>query len=451
MAAVLSVSSAASSQGWRQYERPEDAGFSSAALDQARRMADSLQSGAVFVVSRGSVVAAWGDVSRKFQMHSARKTLTSALYGIAVGAGRIELGATLGALGIGDRTPLTAQEKTATVRDLISARSGVYLTAAYAPADQDSIRPPRDSHAPGTFWMYNNWDFNAAELVFEQRTGKSPYAAFAEQVASPLHMDDFAATDGFTAYEPSLSNIGAHTWRMSARDLARLGRLYIQDGKWDGRQVIPSDWVKESTTPHSDLGQGRGYGYMWWTYAPGSYGTRYPTLNRYRGFAARGLGGQMMMVIPEAALVVVHRADTDHNRNWPEGRVLALIDAILAARVGEPSKDARLVALAPTPFASQLPALARPQVLPMSDAEVDALVGEYEGGMPQRVRVTRFLGKAFMFVPGRGEAELLKTGEDQYTIDVVPGVSILAERDGSRAGVLRVSLGGRTIVARRTP
>jgi CubicO group peptidase (beta-lactamase class C family) len=439
----------ASAQAWRQYLRPEDAGFNSADLDRVRTMADSLQSGAVMIVYRGSVLAAWGDVSRKLQMHSMRKSLTSALYGTALAERRIDLSATIGQLGVRDTTALTDAERRATVRDIISARSGVYLPAAYAPADQDSTRPPRGSHPAGTFWMYNNWDFNTAELIYETQTGRSVYAAFDTLIARRIGIEDFLPTDGFTVYEPGLSSIPAHTWRMSARDLARFGQLYLQDGRWNGREIIAESWIRESTAPRSDLGKGRGYGYMWWTYDRSSYGDRYPNLNRYRAYAARGLGGHMLMVIPEAELVVVHRADTDHNRSWSEGRVLALIDAVLGAKTATASTEPILGALAPVAFASQLAALPRPAIQPMSPDEVNGLTGEYDAGLPERVTVTAFMGRPFVHVPGRGEAELLRTAENRYTIEVVPGVSIAADRAAGVVEMLRITLGGRTITARR--
>jgi len=442
----------AAAQEWQQYARPEEAGFSSERLERTRQIADSLLSGGAFVVYRGKVLVAWGDVSRKLQLHSVRKSLTSALVGMAVTERKIELDATLGALQIEDTNQLTSAEKSATIRDVISARSGIYLPAAYAPSEQDSTRPERGAHAPGTRWFYNNWDFNVAETIYQRQTGNSIYEAFAAKIAAPLGMEDFQAADGFVAYEPSLSAFPAHTWRMSARDLARFGQLFLQRGIWNGKEIVPANWVAQSTAAVSDLGNGRGYGYMWWTYAPNSYGSRYTALNMYASFAAHGSGGQAIIVVPDAQLVIVHRGDTDHNRGWATGRVWALVDNILAARSGEAKADAAVVALAPLPFATQLPPLVKPQLLPTSETEVAALVGEYDIGQPLHVWITRYEGRPFLFMPGRGEAELLRTDAWRYTIAVVPGVVIAAQRDSSQqvAG-LTVQMGSRTISARRVP
>jgi len=72
-----------------------------------------------------------------------------------VAEGKIDLSSTLKELGIDDLTPLTEVEKTATVKDLLSARSGVYIEAAGEAPSMKAVRPARGSDAPGTFWYYN--------------------------------------------------------------------------------------------------------------------------------------------------------------------------------------------------------------------------------------------------------------------------------------------------------
>ncbi len=83
------------------------------------------------VVQDGRGIACWGDVSCKVNVASVRKSLLSALYGIAISEDRIDLNSTLAKLGIDDKSPaLTETEKRATVRDLLMARSGIYNLAA---------------------------------------------------------------------------------------------------------------------------------------------------------------------------------------------------------------------------------------------------------------------------------------------------------------------------------
>ncbi|WP_246618035.1 serine hydrolase [Rhizobium populisoli] len=94
------------------------------------------------VVQNGKVIASWDNVSLRVNVASVRKSLLSALYDIAVSEGRIGLAGTLVDLGIDDRPPsLSAAEKQATVRDLLTARSGIYHPAAHETGEMRRNRP----------------------------------------------------------------------------------------------------------------------------------------------------------------------------------------------------------------------------------------------------------------------------------------------------------------------
>jgi CubicO group peptidase (beta-lactamase class C family) len=419
-------------QPWLQYVAPEEAGFSSTALEEARKHADDGSSGAVMAIFRGRVLVAWGDVRRELGLHSVRKSLISALYGVAVGEGTINLDATLDELGIDDEPrPLTAAEKKARIRDLIAARSGVYLPAAYAPAGQDAERPARGSHAPGTHFFYNNWDFNVAGVVYERLAGQALYEAFAAKLARPLGMEDWSPADGILIFEPGSSQHPAHAFRMSARDLARFGQLYLQRGLWNGTQVVPEAWVRESTKPISNVGPGRGYGYLWWTYDAGSFGERYGPLDKYDAFAATGSGGQLVAVIPALGLVVVHRGDTDNNRPIGGGRAWTIVARIVAARTGEPTSEPRLGPLTPVPFASQLPAVVEPPFIELPREVLEGYYGEYDFGKDAPIRIFEWRDRPFVFLPGEGEGELFAVAKDSFTIRVMAGVRIGFVRDAT--------------------
>src|ERR1700752_1354412 len=182
---------------WRQYATREEAGFSADRLGEAWEFADRQRSAAVFAVVDGHVLVAWGEVERRLECHSVRKSLMNALLGMAVARGKLALDSKLADLGIDDLQPLTDVEKRATVRDLLGARSGVYHPAAKEPADMRAERPARGSHAPGEFFFYNNWDFNVLGTIFERATGTSVGAGFREWIATPLGMQDFRPEDVF--------------------------------------------------------------------------------------------------------------------------------------------------------------------------------------------------------------------------------------------------------------
>ena len=429
IAAVLnsSIQTPATAQAWQQYASAEEAGFSAHKLETARRVADSVRSAAVMAVYRGRVVAAWGDVARELELHSVRKSLVSALFGVGVAEGKINLDATLSDLGIDDRTPLTPQEKQARVRDIISATSGVYLPGTYAGSEQDTERPARESKPRGTHFFYNNWDFNVAGVIYERLMRENLYEAFARRIAQPIGMEDYQPADGFLVYEPSRSSHPAHTFRMSSRDLARFGQLYLQQGKWGTHEVIPPAWIRESTAPKSDLGGGTGYAFMWWTYKAGSF-TRYPTLNKYDVYAGSGTGGQAVIVIPGAEMVFVHRGDTDNGREVSGRNVWTIAEMILAAREGSPKPSPALRPLQPMPLESQAPAKPRPVYKTIPATLLAEYAGEYELAPQVVARVFLHNDRLFMNVPGKGEAELLALTDTEFTIAPVAGVKVVFQR-----------------------
>jgi len=322
---------------WMRYADVSEAGFSPEGLERARRFWENRGAAAFLAVSRGAVVASWGDVDRRFLSHSMRKSFLSALYGTF--CDDIDLGLTLAELEIDDVSGLTEQERQARVEDLIQSRSGVYHPAAAEPTEMSGSRPDRGSHRPGTHWWYNNWDFNVAGTVFERLTGEGIFEAFDSTIAKPIGMQDYRVVDGSYHFEPDKSVHPAYLFRMSTRDLARLGLLLSRGGRWGSQQIIPREWVAESTRSHSeiDLGDeyGTGYGYMWWIEGTG-------------GFAARGYGGHALAVCPEMDLVMVIRADTYHDRFVSNRAIARLFELVADAGGAETSDDPRLRPLPPS-------------------------------------------------------------------------------------------------------
>lgn len=335
---------------WQTAAAPEKLGWSSAKLAVARTYAQAIGSAAVMVVDNGVVVAAWGDLSRNFFCHSLRKSLLSALIGIHIEAGNITLTQTMEALGIDDDAPsLTPIEKRATVCDLLRARSGIYHPALGEGYFMGPMRPARGSHLPGTFWYYNNWDFNALGTIFEQQSGRTIFEEFDTRIAKALQMEDFEASA--CAYKSSgddpadpLSRHRYYQFRMSTRDLARFGLLYLRNGRWRDRQIVPAQWVRESTARHSSIWPDGGYGYLWWTGVRG--GLLANVVVRGHSFRASGAGVNMLIVLPYRRLVVVHRVDTFEGlpRQLPGqvGRLLwHLLDAAGETGIGDnPSIEA---------------------------------------------------------------------------------------------------------------
>jgi CubicO group peptidase (beta-lactamase class C family) len=264
----------------------------------------------------GKVFYEWGDIRQRRLVHSMRKALLSSLVGQATARGQIDLDATLAQLGIDDETPLTAAEQQAHVVDVLASRSGVYLPAAAESPGMAARRPARGSAAPGARYYYNNWDFNLAGHLFEQASGRRIYDAFLTEIARPLGMLDYQGrvgesgsteADGFYQLEPERSRYPAYHFRLSAHDLALYGQLWLQRGRWQGRQLIPAAWVDRSTQPLSIVEPrwGLAYGLLWDVLVP-EPGAKTPP-----AFFHTGVDVHMLGVYPQHRLVLVHRVNTE--------------------------------------------------------------------------------------------------------------------------------------------
>lgn len=232
---------------WKHVASVDAAGWSKEKLDAAREYANSIHSSAVMIVQHGEVVDGWGDTDRKLSSFSVRKSLISALYGIYAAEGVIDVNQTLEQAGIDDAPdPLTKGERQARIVDLLRARSGVYHPVDFETDYMKKTRPERSSHAPGTFWYYNNWDFNALGTIFEKKTGLKIGDAFFQRIAKPIGMQDFKPADVYYMGGP-VSIHRAYSFEITARDMARFGLLYLRHGRWGNTQIVPEAWVEKSS------------------------------------------------------------------------------------------------------------------------------------------------------------------------------------------------------------
>jgi CubicO group peptidase (beta-lactamase class C family) len=314
---------------------PEQAGWSADALAQAHGYAQSIGTATLVIVHRGRMLDSLGDIARKLQVNSVRKSLLSALIGIAVAEKKIDPDASLASLNIDDTPPgLTDAEKEATVRQLLQARSGVYHPALYETVGEKRLRPARGSHPPGTFWYYNNWDFNVLGAIYERAVGASIFESFRQRIASPIGMQDYRPQDGHYVRGPE-SMYPAYLFHLSARDLARFGLLYLRSGQWNNEAIVPASWVSESTRAWSENHLHSGYGYLWWT---GLADRRTAVMDLPPGgFWADGHGGQFVVVDPVNDIVVVHQTDGRKVTERQMGHLMWLI--YTAAHVSDPGAD----------------------------------------------------------------------------------------------------------------
>ena len=329
---------------WASVASPEAAGWSSEGLERVRQKLSTMHTTGFMAVVGGRVLMQYGDVERVSYLASVRKSVLSMLYGIYRERGKVDMSKTLEQMGIDDIGGLTKEEKQATVRDLIRARSGVYHEASNSGDDLASA-PPRGSQKPGAYYLYSNWDFNALGTIFELQTGVNIFDAVERDIAKPLGFRDFNRAAHNKSGDLTKSMHPAYHMNFSTRDMARIGYLMLREGNWKGQQLVPRAWVKESTslqTPRAEMNPDRhrrgafGYGYLWWVFD----NPELPAV--YRG-AYTGLGavGQQILVMPALDLTVAHKTQPGDGRSVSHGQFLEVMALLVQAHCGStcPSRN----------------------------------------------------------------------------------------------------------------
>ncbi len=280
---------------------PEAQGVSSAGIlafvEAADRMVDSLHS--VMVLRHGQVVAeGWWtpyDASTRHELYSLSKSFTSTAVGMAVAEGRLSIddpvlkffpedapgspGANLRSMRVRDllRMATGHQDEPPTAADKISARS---FLAQPVP------------HKPGSHFKYNTAATFMQSAIVQKVTGQTVRDYLQPRLFAPLGIEDPVWNTSFEGI-----SLGGYGLSVRTEDIARFGQLYLQKGRWEGRQLVPAAWVEQATAlqvangsnPRSDWDQG--YGYQFWRSRNGAY----------RG---DGAFGQYCIVMPEQDAVV---------------------------------------------------------------------------------------------------------------------------------------------------
>ena len=290
-------------------------GFTQARLDSLTRyLKNHLATTGMLILQNGKILYEYGDIKEVSYIASCRKSVLSILYGKYVENGTIDLNETIGEIGIDERKGLLPIEKTATVKDIITSRSGVFYTPVNKGYDEKNILK-RGSVRPGEYWVYNNWDFNVAGYILEKKTGNSIYKELEEQLALPLGFQDWNIKNQRKKYSRRRSRYPAYHMYLSTRDMARIGQLMLNDGKWKGRQIVLEAWIRKITTtvtPVDTVNKRYGrdssspfqfsYGYMWWLIDSFNHDPDFEG-----AYTASGYDGQFITVIPKRKIVVAHK------------------------------------------------------------------------------------------------------------------------------------------------
>ncbi len=407
------------------YSEPEAQGMNSTELASMleRLVSDNPGIHSVTVVRLGAVVLdtritpfAHGD---RHDVHSCTKSVLSALVGIAIDRGDLpDLDTRVLDFFPGyEIAHLDERKRTMTLGHLLTMTAGLKAEDSYlydwsglgkmrASPDwaQYVLNLPMEA-GPGTLFEYSNGVSQLIATILQKATGQSAAAYAREHLFGPIGIVDY----GWQGSSPD-DSWGYTGLSLRPLDMARLGYLYLRGGEWDGVQVVPAEWVRNSTLPQVTAGTlAQDYGYQWWVDDD--------------MFMMQGYGGQIVFVLPVQDLVVVFTgALPEHSFFLPRSLLSHFIEtSVIADR----------------------PLPANPAAVARLDSLIKLLGGEFREPLrpaPELARVVS--GRIFEFAENKmGLRHLMMeftTGSSEAELEFVVGAAAASITIGLD-GVFRIS------------
>jgi CubicO group peptidase (beta-lactamase class C family) len=244
------------------------------------------------------------DANTRHQLYSVTKSFVATLIGIALDKGYLK--------GTDQRIVdffpersfdhLDQQKAAMTLDDTLTMRTGLAWQEgdpAYGDlyVSPDWVKYMLDAPMvapPGSQFNYCSGCSHLLSAIVQQTTDMNP-RDFAEQVL----FEPLGITNVNWDTNREGTPIGGWGLQLTPRDMAKLGYLYLRRGEWDGEQIVSAEWVDKATRMHTATDGELGYGYQWWTFPD------------FKAYAALGLDGQTVLVIPDLDLIVVTTAQTN--------------------------------------------------------------------------------------------------------------------------------------------
>jgi CubicO group peptidase (beta-lactamase class C family) len=314
---------------------PEAQGISSQAIRDFVEAADKIKTLHSFMLVRhGHVIAeGWWKPEAADKPHvlaSLSKSFNSTAVGLAIEDGKLSLDDPVLKF-FPDEAPADVSDnlKAMTVRDLLTMTCGHDTepkSVGGAPSVKQFLAHPVP-HKPGTHFQYNTMGAYTLSAIVTKVTGQTSLEFLKPRLFEPLGIENPE-----WASSPEGNSLGGYGLKLRTEDIAKFGQLYLQKGKWNGRQLIPEKWIELATSKqvpndqesHSKIGIDwqQGYGFQFWRC----------THNAFRG---DGAGGQLCVVIPDKDAVIAITADTGNF----QGEMNAIWDKLLPAFQAEALPD----------------------------------------------------------------------------------------------------------------
>ena len=275
----------------------------------------------VMIVKGGNVIySRWqskGEENTPHVLHSVSKTFTATAVGLAIAEGKMALTDKVIDY-FPDKLPANVSKnlKAMTVRDLLTMSCGHDVEPSTRNAQQDWVTAFLAHpvvHKPGKFYLYNSMGTYLLSAIVQKVTGEKVVDYLDTRLFQPLRIDKPRWDES-----PQGINCGGWGLYLKTEDLAKMGQLLLQKGKWNGKQLIPAKWVAEmskkqveSINPGTRIEQAaergmtkessdwmQGYGYQMWRCRPGC-------------FRADGARGQYIIVVPDKDAVIAITSDVE--------------------------------------------------------------------------------------------------------------------------------------------
>ena len=276
---------------------------------------DTIKLHSIMIVKHGEVVLErWMNghsAEMPHVMHSVSKTFTATAVGLAINEGKLSLTDPVTKF-FADKLPAEPSDnlRAMTVRDLLTMTCG-------HDAEPNVRRDTADwvtgflawpvVHKPGEYYLYNSMGTYMLSAIVQQVTGEKLIDYLDTRLFQPLHIER-------PQWDESPQGISCGGWGLylKTEDMAKMGQLFLQQGRWNGKQIVPAEWLKEmssfqvpsapSGTRFEDLEKAgltkdnndwvQGYGYQMW-------------ICRHNAFRADGFAGQYIIVLPDRDAVLV--------------------------------------------------------------------------------------------------------------------------------------------------
>ncbi len=325
VAALATSNTLAAEHQWPGEEWPTAApaavGMDAQLLQQARQYAET-GGGAGYVLRNGKLVLAWGDAKKRFDLKSTSKSIGVTALGLAIADQKIALSDNVATLHPEFVTPEDSKEDTArkrriTIQHLATQTAGFEKPGGYGKLIFD----------PGSKWSYSdggpNWLAECVTLAYQKDVADLMF----ERVFQPIGISHDDLTWRSNSYRPKqINGIARREFgsgiSANVDAMARIGYLYLRNGKWQGRQLIPAEFVTKAASTIDDVvglpevdeknygNASDHYGLLWWNNADGTL----PNVPR-DAYWSWGLYDSLIVVIPSLDIVVA-RAGKSWNRDW---------------------------------------------------------------------------------------------------------------------------------------